>query len=143
MSMPSSCSIEFFDHTADIGMRARASRFDSLIELCLTGLRHLLVGDSEANPTIQRELRIAPAACEYALFDAIAEALYWFATEQFLVAEIIVRDDGPTGYLATIAGETFDPARHRRGHEVKALTYHRYWVGQIGGEWVAEMVFDI
>lgn len=46
-------------------------------------------------------------------------------------------------FRATAFGERLDPARHRLGNEVKAITYHGLKVAQEADGWIAEVIVDI
>ena len=54
------------------------------------------------------------------------ELLVLEETEGFLGREIHARSIGapPTAVVASVSGERFDPARHARRKEVKAITLH-------------------
>ncbi len=56
----------------------------------------------------------------------LSQLLVLQTTEGFLVRSIEARPVGrpPTGILASVGGETYDPARHHLRIEVKAITLH-------------------
>jgi len=56
----------------------------------------------------------------------LTELLKLRETDGFLVREVRARTLGtpPTGVVARVSGERFDPARHVARTEVKAVTYH-------------------
>ena len=47
------------------------------------------------------------------------------------------------GLVAEVEGEPFDEARHGRGQELKAVTYHALRVAQDDAGWIAEVLIDI
>jgi SHS2 domain-containing protein len=81
----------------------------------------------------------------------LAEALYVFATEHFLVAtaDVTVRgfaagpEDGAGEVAAVLWGEPYEPGRHRLLTEVKAVTYHRLQVSHTADGWVATVLLDV
>lgn len=134
---------ETFEHTADLGLRANAASLDELfaeMARCLTGC---LVDDAATiRPLTATTIEIAGHDRDYLLFDWLRELLYRFDAEGTVFGsfEVSVRDDGLT---ARVAGEPFDAARHGRGREVKAITYHELLVEPTADGWLAEVIVDI
>jgi SHS2 domain-containing protein len=44
---------------------------------------------------------------------------------------------------AEVAGEPYDPARHRLRGEVKAITWHELGIVQVDGGWRARVILDV
>ena len=76
------------------------------------------------------------------LFDWLDELLHQFDPARMLLCRFDVRVD-EQGLRGTARGEPYDPARHRLGHEVKAITYHGLKVQQRPDGWLAEVIVDI
>jgi SHS2 domain-containing protein len=134
---------EVFEHTADLGLRARAATLAELLAEAGRGLTSLIVANPETVCAVEeRTIRLAGTAPDLLLFDWLTELIYLFDTERLLGREfdVIVDDAGAT---ARIRGETANPARHELEHEVKAITYHELKVEQQGNEWLAEVIVDI
>src|SRR4051794_17194470 len=135
--------IEFFEHTADLGLRVRAADLDDLFAEAARALFSAVVEDLGTVVASQRlELRIAGADKEFLLFDWLKTLLYHFDAEHLLFSRFEVRlaDGGLTGKAW---GEPLDRARHELSHEVKAITYHGLRVGQTADGWEAEVIVDI
>jgi SHS2 domain-containing protein len=76
-----------------------------------------------------REERAVSASAEDApslVVAFLSELLVLEETDGFLVRDARVRTVGqpPTALVASVSGERFDPARHTRRTEVKAVTFH-------------------
>lgn len=136
-------NFEYFEHTADIGMRVRAATSAALIESAIVGLRTLLVGDSEVGSNDTRTIDIRGVEADLLLFDALNEVLFAFETEGFLPAAAFVMKVEGDNWRIAMLGEAFDADRHTRHHEVKAVTYHGLSVNQSENGWCAEVIFDI
>ncbi len=134
---------EFFEHTADLGLRVRAA---TLNELFAEGGRALFAALVEAPdgvaPAQEVRLEVAGDELDYLLFDWLKELLYRFDADHLLLCKFEV-EVGPAGLKARAWGEPLDRARHELGHEVKAITYHGLRVEQEGGGWLAEVIVDI
>ncbi len=71
--------IEFFEHTADLGLRARAADLDDLFAEAARALFSAVVEDLGTVVASQRlEIRITGADREYLLFDWLKTLLYHF-----------------------------------------------------------------
>ena len=134
---------EYFEHTADLGIRARAADLNALFTEAATAVFGAIVDDlGTVRPDRQVEFDIVGAEKDYLLFDWLRELLYRFDAEHLLFSkfDVQVSDDG---LKAKAWGEPIDPARHVLSHEVKAITYHELRVEREGNEWVAEVIVDI
>jgi SHS2 domain-containing protein len=134
---------EYFEHTADLGIRVRAPDVNALFAEAATGLFAAVVDGLE---TVRQERRvdveIAGTDLDYLLFDWLRELLYRFDAEHLLLSrfEASVNEAGLKG---SAWGEPIDPARHVLSHEVKAITYHGLRVEREDDAWIAEVIVDI
>jgi SHS2 domain-containing protein len=101
-----------------------------------TGLRH----------RVRRRFRLGAPNPELLLHDLLEELLYRKDAEGLLL-ELgscrIEQDGGLWRLQAAAAGEAADPARHRLGIDVKAVTWHRFSLTQEQGRWQATVVLDV
>ena len=135
--------IEFFEHTADLGLRVRAADLDGLFAEAARALFSAVVEDLGTVATSQHlEIRISGADKEYLLFDWLKTLLYHFDAEHLLFSRFEVRV-GEGGLEAVAWGEPMDLARHEPNHEVKAITYHGLKVEKTADGWLAEVIVDI
>jgi SHS2 domain-containing protein len=131
------------EHTADLGVRARAANLDDLFAEAARGLFSAVVEDLGTVVASQRVVvRIAGSDKEFLLFDWLKALLYHFDAEHLLFSrfEVKISADGLEG---AAWGEPTDPARHEMNHEVKAITLHGLKVEQTAEGWLAEVIVDI
>jgi SHS2 domain-containing protein len=134
---------EFFEHTADLGLRVTAPTLDALFAEAARALLAAIVEDPDTvAPALSREVTISGTDREYLLFDWLKELLYLFDAEHLLLSRFEVRVS-ETGLTATVSGEPLDRDRHELGHEVKAITYHGLKVERTADGWLAEVIVDI
>jgi SHS2 domain-containing protein len=134
---------EFFEHTADLGLRVRAADLDTLFEEAARALFAAIVEDLEIveeRDHVALELEADDYA--YLLFDWLNELLYHFDTKQVLFGHFKVHIEGKR-LKGMAGGEPLDPARHSLSHEVKAITYHGLRVEHAADGWLAEVIVDI
>jgi SHS2 domain-containing protein len=134
---------ESFEHTADLGLRARAADQDTLFAEAAKALFAAIVEDlATVEPRQRVDICLSGADREYLLFDWLRELLARFEAEFLLLSqfEVHVNPDGLTG---AAWGERLDRQRHNLEHEVKAITYHGLRVEQTADGWLAEAIVDI
>ncbi len=134
---------ETFEHTADIGLRARAADLDTLFAEAAKAYFSLIVENyGSVRAVSEYSIAVEADRLDDLLYDWLDELLYLFETEHVLLCEFNVRlRDG--GLTATVRGEPIDPERHQLDMDVKAITYHELKVEQDGDGWLAEVIVDL
>jgi SHS2 domain-containing protein len=134
---------EYFEHTADLGIRVRAGDLNALFADAATALFAAVVdGLDTVRPAQAVEIAVDGADVEYLLFDWLRELLFRLDADHLLLSQFDVAVSD-TGLKATARGEPIDPVRHVLSHEVKAITYHGLRVEREDGGWIAEVIVDI
>lgn len=134
---------ETFEHTADVGLRMRASDLDGLFEEAARALFAVIVANPEAiRPVQQVTIQLSGSRLDDLLFDWLAELLYLLDTRHLLFHQFEVHVND-TSLTATAHGEPIDPNRHTLAQEVKAITYHGLKVEPAGNAWLAEVIVDL
>jgi SHS2 domain-containing protein len=138
---------ETFDHTADVGLRARAADLNTLFEESARAMFSVLAGDLDAvRPLEEVAIRLEPDDLEALLRSWLSELLYIFHVRKLLLSEFSVSIDDShdeRGLLATARGEPLDLVRHKADVEVKAVTWHGLKVERTADGWLAEVIVDI
>ena len=134
---------EFFEHTADVGMRASGGSLAELFAHAARGLVALVAEDSALRPVETRAVRLRAASVEKLLHAWLSELLMWFDTDRFLPVDYALGPVSSTALQGEVRGERFDPARHIYGTEVKGVTRHQFQVEQRNGRWTATIIFDV
>ncbi len=134
---------EFFEHTADLGLRIRAATQEDIFVDAARALTHAIVENPESiQPLEPAELSIAGDDRALVLFDWLNELLYRFEVDHRVYGKFEV-EINPGGLKASIWGEPVDRERHRLAHEVKAITYHGLKFVRENDGWMAEVIVDI
>jgi SHS2 domain-containing protein len=134
---------EIFEHTADVGLRIRATDLNGLFADAGKAFFSLIVANPDSiRPVQESHVEIQGDRYDDLLFDWLAELLYRFDTEHLLLAEFEV-SVGEHGLKAVVRGEPVDRYRHELEMEVKAITYHGLKLQQQGDQWTAEVIVDI
>lgn len=134
---------ETFDHTADVGLAARADTLGELMAALAEGLTDVICDRSGVRRVKRRAIRVDSEDVEALAVDFLSKVLYAFDAEHFLAAEVRLGEASETSLAAELAGETYDPARHELRNEVKAVTYHELKVARDGERWIARVILDL
>jgi SHS2 domain-containing protein len=147
---------ETFEHTADLGLEARADSPAELLEALGEGLYAQICQPRDIRLRQKRRVQVAAegaasprghepdaAALELLVADFLRELLRLFHLERFLVGRVRVERCDETAVAAEVAGESYDPARHELGLEIKAVTYHQLKVARDRSGWLARVILDI
>jgi SHS2 domain-containing protein len=134
---------EFFEHTADVGIRATGATLEELLVRMAQGLVELIAEDSRLEPAASRPIRLAADGASALLLKWLQELLFWFSAERFLPVAYELEEVTPTSLRGRVRGDTFDPTRHVQGREVKAITRHLLEVAQRNGCWHGQVIVDI
>ena len=133
----------FFDHTADIGIRAEADTLAELFVRMAQGLVELIAEDSALRSDQSRPIHLTAPDAESLLLAWLQELLFWFSTERFLPVQYHLEEVTPTSLRGELRGERFDASRHVQGREVKAITRHLLEVREQDGRWHGQVIVDI
>jgi len=134
---------EFFEHTADVGMRASGTTLAELFVQCAKGWVALLAEDSRIEPSESRPVELHAASVDALLLAWLTQLIVWFDAEQFLPSEFVLTDVTEQTLRGHVQGERFDLARHTSGVEIKGVTRHEFQVARANGGWTAQLIFDV
>lgn len=134
---------EFFDHTADCGIRVNAPTLRGIFSYAADALMALLIDGRPADAgDVQRVELEAPDAARL-LARWLKELLFRFETDRLLVSQVDFTQLTEQRLSATLRGERFNPERHNQGREVKAITHHLLEVQRTEGGWRAQVIVDV
>jgi len=134
---------EHFDHTADLGLRARAADVPTLFSEMAHCLTAAMIDRAETiQPAERFRVEISGVDREFLLFDWLRALLRESEERRFLGCRFAVTLTAE-GLFAEVWGEPADAARHQLSHEVKAVTYHGLKVERTADGWLAEAIVDI
>jgi SHS2 domain-containing protein len=133
--------------TADVAFRAWGTTVEELFIAASDALMNVMVENLDGiEPNERRELVLEAESLEMLLFSLLQEIIFYKDAEQLLLrvagVRILPRGD-QSELVAGVAGERIDPAKHELVVDVKAVTFHRYRVGETPQGWEAMVILDI
>jgi SHS2 domain-containing protein len=114
----------YFEHTADVGIRAWGPTMGDAFAEAALGLVANMVDVSQAKVVGEARIEVEAESLERLLFHFLDDVLDLFYTKLWVIREVDVRLEGDKRLVATLKGETYDEARHGHVHEIKAMTFH-------------------
>ena len=134
---------EYFDHTADMGMRAEGKDLAELFTSSALGMFNLIVPLEQFKAQDALDVLLEAENVEELLWKWLRELHYLFSTQKLVFKEFEFKELNEKRVWATCWGECFDPEKHQSEREVKAVTHHQFRVEKDGNSWKAEVIFDI
>ncbi len=131
------------DHTADLGLQVWGRTLSELYANAAEGMCGLYFDLAAVEPREKRTIAVQGYDREEVLVAWLGELLYHIEVEYFLPCHFDILSLDETHLEAEVAGETFDPARHRWRTGIKAATYHNLHIERdAAGLWTATVIFD-
>lgn len=117
---------EFFEHTADVGIRAEGATLAEAFEAAAAGLFTHIADPARVTPSDAHEVALEAADAEDLLVDWLEEVRFIGEVENVVFSrfEVSLAPGAPWRLAAKAWGEPYDAAKHGHMHEVKAITRH-------------------
>ena len=116
---------EFFDHTADVGVKAFGKDFSEAFANAAKGMFDIITDSSEISSKGAYKIELESDDLEQLLVDWLDELLFLQSAKNLVFGEFKVHiDEEKCRLSATVSGEEYDINTHKIGTEIKAITYH-------------------
>ena len=135
--------VEIVEHTGDIGIRVTAGSREALYKEAALAMVQLICPDAKIQPVKVKNLQASGGDDEQLMVNWLSEINFFFQTEQFLPKEITDLEIENETLNALVSGNSIAPAHGRVKTDIKAVTYHKLYVKQEQGVWMAQIIFDI
>ena len=134
---------ETFDHTADVGLAARADSPAELLEALAECMCDQVCPRKNVAHENMRTIAVEAPDFEALTVDFLEAVLGVIQIDRFAVASVKVTGVTQTSAAAELSGTDLDPRRHEILTEIKAVTYHELEVVQRDGQWTARVILDL
>jgi len=140
-------SIEWLDHTADMGFRVMGDSIESAFSEAARALFSLMFALDEIQPRTEYRIEVSASSLPELLVEWLSELLIQKELSGLVFSrfDVAITGNEPSGFSAAgrALGETLDRKRHRPGTEVKGISYLGLDVSQRGEMWVAQAIVDV
>jgi SHS2 domain-containing protein len=134
---------ETFDHTADVGLDARADTLAELFEALSEGLADVVCPRGPVAEADKRTIHVEAEDVEALAVDFLCEVLAAIQEDRFALASVSVGEISDAAVTAELAGEPYDETRHEIATEVKAVTYHQLKIAPEVDHWIGRIILDL
>ena len=131
------------EHTADMGIEARAANCPEVLVAMAEGLTTMIFGDSPASASQTFHLLVDDEDPVELLVAWLNEILYWCEHNDLVPASFRIDALEKGDLRATLSGEPFNPQRHHVERQVKAITYHQACLKETQAGWYARVYVDL
>ncbi len=134
---------DFFDHTADMGLRVYGQSLAGLFENAGFALFDVLTDMARVEPRQTRRFDLRRDNVEELLVEWLGSLLYAFDAGGMLFREFCVEHIDSLSLAASAHGEPFSAGCHEIKTSLKAVTYHGLSIRQENGLWQATVIIDV
>lgn len=133
-----------FDHPSDLGLEAWADTPAGLFEALAQAAAEQVCPPRQVRPERVVTVQAAADGIEALAVELLSVMLHEFQLRRFLTREVRVTSLTDTAVSAELTGETYDPARHELGPEIKAVTWHQLTARrEPDGAWYGRVLLDL
>lgn len=136
-------SVEFFDHTADMGVRVRAPSLAELVPVATKGLYSVIGQIVCGDPLEDVLIHLQGENPEIVLRDYLARVLLLFETKQTQLLNFKRVEFDHRALLVHAESALVDHAHSVYYREVKAVTYHELAIRETPDGFEATFIVDI
>lgn len=135
---------EFFEHTADIGVRIRGATLAELFRHAALALYEAMGQFRLSDRVEEKIIEVEAAGLDDVLRDWLGELLYEVEARGCWFDRVEIEKVEPGRLMARVSGGPIDFERSLTHEEIKAVTYHQLKVEQqADGAWMATVIFDV
>lgn len=137
---------KFFDHTADVMFEAYGKTLNELFENAALATQETQVDLKDVKGKIKRKINLKNKSIEMLLFDFLQELIFLKDSQYSLFSKfkINIKKNKDNFVLESeISGEKINPKKHKLKVDVKAVTFHKFYVKKIKHKWKSRIILDI
>lgn len=135
-------NIEFFDHTADIGIRLSRPSLKELFRDAALAMFELIAPNNKFRPILSYKISVDGKNLEELMVNWLSEINFYFQVNGYVPVYIDVVIHS-THVTAQIQGDIIDRSVHNVEVEIKAVTFHKIDVRRADNMCKAQVIFDI
>ena len=114
---------DFIEHTADVGIKAYGETISEAFKNAAIGMFDIITDKSSINSIGQYEIQLNAPDLEQLLVDWLSELLFLNSAKNLVFGSFNVTIK-KKDLTAQIFGEEYNTSKHKKGTEIKAVTYH-------------------
>jgi len=133
---------------ADLAFEATGKSLGELFTTAARAVSESMVNSKTVAKKVKRTLKLENKEIDKLLFELLEEIVFLKDSEQlvFKTTKAKVNQNKKTNSYelqATLEGEKINPERHELHNDIKAITYHMFYVKKTLKGWKARVVVDV
>ncbi|MHA2098986.1 MAG: archease [Candidatus Kariarchaeaceae archaeon] len=131
---------------ADIAFKAWGEDLNHVFKEAAKAVYSLLTNVDELTDELTFPINIESDSTEKLLYKFLDEIIYLKDAELFFPKNVevsIKETDGTYSLIGRFYGCEFDFERHHMGNDIKAITYHDFYLKQVDNKWECYVLVDI
>ena len=131
---------------ADIAFKAWGENLDDLFKEAAKAVYSLLTNIDDLTTDLTYTVNIEADTSEKLLYKFLDEIIYFKDAELFFPKNVelsISEEDGLYKLTGEFFGCEFDFQKHQMGNDIKAITYHDFYLKQLDDKWECYVLVDI
>jgi SHS2 domain-containing protein len=133
---------EYFEHTADIGIKGYGAKFEEALENVANGMFTYICDISKMETNRERRFEINTFSREEVVIRFLSHLILLFDKELFVPVKYEIIPFSEKSLQVHLWGDFLDPSTTEVHAEIKAATYHQLKVEENKG-WMIQVIFDV
>jgi len=137
---------KFLEHTADVMIEAYGASIGEAFSFAAKAMFDIMFDTSRVVPRQSMKIEVSAKDLESLLYLWLEELLYRFDVERVALSEFefaLVEKRSVIRGIGIARGELYDPGKHSRRTEVKAVTYEQMLVTKTSSGFKVRFILDI
>lgn len=136
----------FLEHTADVMIEAYGSSMGEAFSFAAKAMFDVMFDTSRVVPRLSMKIKVSAKDLEGLLYAWLEELLYRFDVERIAFSRFeftFAEKEGVIRGVGEARGELYDPGKHSRRTEVKAVTYEEMHITKTSNGFKLRFILDI
>jgi SHS2 domain-containing protein len=136
----------FLEHTADVMIEAYGASIGEAFSFAAKAMSDVMFDTSKVSRTQSVRIRVSAKDLEGLLYQWLEELLYRFNVERIAFSEFeftLLEKRGVMRGVGEARGEPYNPKRHSRRTEVKAVTYEEMLLTKTSDGFKVRFILDV
>jgi SHS2 domain-containing protein len=131
--------------TADLAFEATGKELNDLFANAALAMLESQVKLNTVEEKITKKIALERNDVGQLLFDFLNEIIFFKDAEQliFKTVKVAITKNAKYKLVAELKGEKIDTKKHKLGNDLKAVTMHKFSIGQTPKGWKCQVVVDI
>jgi SHS2 domain-containing protein len=136
----------YLEHTADVMIEAFGASMGVAFSFAAEATFNVMIDLSKVNPTKRVKIEVFAGDMEGLLYSWLEELLFRFYVERMAFSEFkfdLIEVNGGMKGIGEARGEIYDPRKHGRKTEVKAITYSEMLITKTDRGATVRFILDV